>query len=208
MTIMSYKPKIQGPNNVFKIMLLGDGGVGKTTLVLRYLDGKFKEDTQLTIGMNVKIKNLSDLEDSKGIKHNITLQIWDLGGQERFKYIRNLYYPGAKGAILVYDATRLTTYNNLGTWLDELYSYADPTNNKTHKTHIPVVLLGNKVDLVEDKCVYLEDMREWAHKNGISCYETSAKTGVNVEESFTVLAKEILDKSHYETVIETKKAKT
>ena len=176
----------------FKIMLLGDGGVGKTALLSRYVDGIFEEPRyQMTIGVDFKIKKLLDFENSDGLKYNIRLQIWDLGGQDWFKPIRDPYYRGASGGILVYDITRYSTYKNLKDWLKEMFSNVEPSNDKVY---VPVVLIGNKCDLEEKRSVSSKDARKFAKENNFVFYETSAKTGVNVDDVFRVLTKAIMDR--------------
>jgi small GTP-binding protein len=133
---------------MYKICIVGDGGVGKTTILHQYVDRKFVEDTQLTIGTNFFIKDIILKEFDVSIK----LQIWDLGGQDYFASVRRNFYNGARGIIYTFDLTRLNTFNNLLDWENEV------NNGVTEE--FSMVLVGNKLDLInkEDREINLEDV--------------------------------------------------
>ncbi|MEM3586723.1 MAG: GTP-binding protein [Candidatus Jordarchaeaceae archaeon] len=159
---------------VFKIVVLGDGAVGKTSLIKRWTEGSFRTDYILTIGSNFAVKSLN-IEDKP-----IKLQIWDLAGQPHFSDVRVLFYKGAMGAMYVFDVSHLESYNNIVRWYEELKNICGD---------IPRVLLGNKVDLDQQRKVTPRDGEELAKKLGnIPYFETSAKTGQQVNEAFQKIA--------------------
>ncbi|KAJ6239879.1 ras-related protein rabd2a-like [Anaeramoeba flamelloides] len=162
---------------LFKLLLIGDSGVGKSCLLLRFADDTYTESYISTIGVDFKIRTI-DL-DGKTVK----LQIWDTAGQERFRTITSSYYRGAHGIIVVYDTTDLDSFNNVKTWLQEIDRYASENVNK--------LLVGNKSDLVSKRVVEHETAKSLADQLGIPFIETSAKNSSNVEEAFILMAKEI-----------------
>ncbi|KAJ3425167.1 ras-related protein rabd2a-like [Anaeramoeba flamelloides] len=162
---------------LFKLLLIGDSGVGKSCLLLRFADDTYTESYISTIGVDFKIRTI-DL-DGKTVK----LQIWDTAGQERFRTITSSYYRGAHGIIVVYDTTDLDSFNNVKTWLQEIDRYASENVNK--------LLVGNKSDLVSKRVVEYETAKSLADQLGIPFIETSAKNSSNVEEAFILMAKEI-----------------
>lgn len=197
-----------------KILLLGDGAVGKTSLVRRFVEQKFDESYKMTIGVNVKKKEIESLD--------LTLMIWDIYGQNINKDLHSTNYSGADGAMLVYDQTRYDTFESLEDWIDEVFSVLG---------NIPLVILGNKKDLLEDfeessrtdfdafvkenhldvveshsriygedpefDKVPVKDLENWAERKedrteiDFSYFLTSAKTGENVEKAFRSLGKMI-----------------
>ncbi|MHA1449172.1 MAG: Rab family GTPase [Candidatus Hodarchaeales archaeon] len=170
---------------LMKIVLAGDGAVGKTALRERYLGKGFQAKYLMTIGADFALKEASI--DNKDLK----FQIWDLAGQQRFSAVRSVYYLGCLGALLLFDVTRPETFENLQNWVDELWK-----NNG--KGVIPLVILGNKVDLRdqfpnhvtdEQALSYCEKLSEKTRSEGfeIQYLPTSAKTGLNVAESFDKL---------------------
>jgi len=161
----------------FKILLIGDSGVGKSCLLLRFADDSWTETHISTIGVDFKIKTL-DI-DSKTVK----LQIWDTAGQERFRTITSSYYRGAQGIILVYDCTDRESFNNVKQWMGEIDRYACENVNK--------LLVGNKCDLVAEKTVDVNTAKEFADSYDIPFIETSAKTAHNVEKCFVQMATSI-----------------
>jgi Ras-related protein Rab-1A len=161
----------------FKILLIGDSGVGKSCLLLRFADDSWTDTHISTIGVDFKIKTLNI--DGKTIK----LQIWDTAGQERFRTITSSYYRGAQGIILVYDCTDQESFSNVKQWMGEIDRYACENVNK--------LLVGNKTDLVNEKVVDTATAKAFADSMGIPFIETSAKNATNVEQCFLSMARDI-----------------
>ena len=175
-------------NQTFKIVLIGDGAVGKTSLRRTFMGKSFRENYILTIGADFSIKDL----DFEG--YPVKLQIWDLAGQPRFSDVRGAYYMGCYGAVVVFDITRPNTFSNIDYWINELIKFND---NKL----VPMIIIGNKSDLRETSPpeiqvtkmaaeAYAMTLSQWGGFK-ISYMETSAKTGENVENSFTNLINSI-----------------
>lgn len=162
---------------LFKLLLIGDSGVGKSCLLLRFADDTYTESYISTIGVDFKIRTIE--MDGKTIK----LQIWDTAGQERFRTITSSYYRGAHGIIIVYDVTDQESFNNVKQWLHEIDRYACENVNK--------LLVGNKSDLTSKKVVSYETAKEFADGLGIEFLETSAKNATNVEKAFMTMAGQI-----------------
>ncbi|TKS92541.1 Ras-related protein [Collichthys lucidus] len=162
---------------LFKLLLIGDSGVGKSCLLLRFADDTYTESYISTIGVDFKIRTIE--LDGKTIK----LQIWDTAGQERFRTITSSYYRGAHGIIVVYDVTDQESYNNVKQWLQEIDRYASENVNK--------LLVGNKCDLTTKKVVDYTTAKEFADSLAIPFLETSAKNATNVEQAFMTMAAEI-----------------
>ena len=147
-------------DHLFKLLLIGDSGVGKSCLLLRFADDTYTESYISTIGVDFKIRTM-ELEGK-----TIKLQIWDTAGQERFRTITSSYYRGAHGIIIVYDVTDMESFNNVKTWLQEIDKYASDSVNK--------LLVGNKCDLVVKKTVDTGVAKEFADSLNIPFLETSA----------------------------------
>jgi len=162
---------------LFKLLLIGDSGVGKSCLLLRFADHTYTESYISTIGVDFKIRTI-DL-DGKTIK----LQIWDTAGQERFRTITSSYYRGAHGIIVVYDVTDMESFNNVKQWLNEIDRYA--------VENVCKLLVGNKCDLVSKRQVDYDTAKDFADKLEIPFLETSAKAATNVEKAFLTMAAEI-----------------
>ncbi|KAG5592784.1 hypothetical protein H5410_043298 [Solanum commersonii] len=162
---------------LFKLLLIGDSGVGKSCLLLRFADDSYLESYISTIGVDFKIRTVD--QDGKTIK----LQIWDTAGQERFRTITSSYYRGAHGIIVVYDVTDQESFNNVKQWLSEIDRYASDNVNK--------LLVGNKCDLTAQKVVSTETAQAFADEIGIPFMETSAKNATNVEHAFMAMAASI-----------------
>jgi len=165
-----------------KILLTGAAAVGKTSLVQRFIKNRFAANYKLTVGVDILTK---DVEFRPG--EVATLSIWDIGGQQRFEFIRSTFYKGAAGALLVFDLTRDQTYQETRKWLTEIRQFAGE--------NIPFVLIGNKLDLIEDVGVVIDrdEARQFAESEGSIYLETSAKTGEGVDEAFTELTRRIVN---------------
>ena len=168
---------------VFKLAILGDAGVGKTSLVNQYCENIFKEDYRATMGVHL-IKKDIELENINSVVHLI---LWDIAGQDAYEKTRQKYYDGCSGALLVYDITRYNSFNSIEQkWIKDF--------SKHVKSNIPYVLIGNKIDLEQERGVYSEDASKLAKNiNAADFIETSAKLGENVEIAFLKLVQQILD---------------
>jgi Ras-related protein Rab-4B len=164
---------------LFKFIVIGDTAVGKSCLLHRFIDNKFKKESTHTIGVEFGSK----IVEVGG--RNVKLQIWDTAGQERFRSVTRSYYRGAAGAILVYDITSRETYNHVASWLSDARSLA----NKD----ISIILVGNKADLPNREVTFLEASR-FAQENDLMFLETSALSGEGVEGVFFQCARSILSK--------------
>ena len=165
-------------NIIFKILTLGEGGVGKTAILKRYVENKFEKHHLATIGIDYQSKTIK-------IKNKeIKLKIWDTAGQERYKNIASQLYKGADGIMLVYDITDDYSFSKITDWMEQI-------NNNLSKNDIGIVLIGNKSD-IEDRMIDKEKGEEKAKEYGIDFYETSALNGNGINEAFEGLAKQIL----------------
>ncbi|QLL31809.1 hypothetical protein HG536_0B06770 [Torulaspora globosa] len=164
---------------LFKLLLIGNSGVGKSCLLLRFSDDTYTNDYISTIGVDFKIKTVE--LDGKTVK----LQIWDTAGQERFRTITSSYYRGSHGIIIVYDVTDQESFNGVKMWLQEIDRYATSTVLK--------LLVGNKCDLGDKRVVEYDVAKEFAEANNMPFLETSALDSTNVEEAFLTMAKQIKD---------------
>jgi small GTP-binding protein len=168
----------------FKVPIFGDGGVGKTTLTHRYLNGVFKETYQLTIGMDFYIKKL-ELDGKK-----ISIQIWDFAGEKKFRFLLPGAVMGANGVIFMYDITRYVTFKNLTDWLT-VFNEA----NEIHDQKVEILLVGSKLDLEGVRTVPKEEAIKFAKQNNFLDYiECSSKSGENVEELFAIISKSMVKK--------------
>ncbi|XP_041941373.1 ras-related protein Rab-26 [Alosa pseudoharengus] len=162
----------------FKVMLVGDSGVGKTCLLVRFKDGAFLAGSFIsTVGIDFRNKVLSI--DSVKVK----LQIWDTAGQERFRSVTHAYYRDAHALLLLYDVTNKASFDNIQAWLTEVHEFA--------QKDVVLMLLGNKADATHDRVVKREEGEKLAKECGVPFMETSAKSGLNVELAFTAVAKEL-----------------
>lgn len=171
---------------ILKICLLGEANVGKTSLVYRFIENKFRENYKSTLGVNLLKKDL----DVEGYG-STSAQIWDLGGQESFRSLRKLYLEGANGALVIFDVTKRKTFEKLEEWIQSF---------KEARGEQPLVLIGNKTDLTDKLKVDEKEAVDYAQKNKMTLVLTSAKTGENVEKAFNELMKVILDKLTREQV--------
>ncbi|MHA1350656.1 MAG: GTP-binding protein [Promethearchaeota archaeon] len=163
---------------LFKSIVVGDGGVGKTALTLRFSKGFFTEDYKMTIGVDFHVKTISIDTFEGPIK--CKLQLWDTGGQERFSSIRPMYYRGSLGTILVFDLTNSASFEHLPQWIEEVRANI--------KVDIPVLLVGNKSDLTDIRAVSVEEINNFTRDFNLYYMETSAKTGDGVGDCFQILA--------------------
>jgi len=168
-------------NYIIKICLLGEANVGKTSLVYRFIENKFKDNYKSTLGVNLLKKDI----ELKGYG-NVSAQIWDLGGQESFRSLRRLYLEGANGALVIYDCTKRNTFEKLHDWIQDF---------KDARGDEPLVLIGNKNDLTDKIKITEREASEFAKSYNMEFVLTSAKTGSNVEEAFLEITKKILDKN-------------
>ncbi|XP_064257645.1 ras-related protein Rab-13 isoform X3 [Passer domesticus] len=168
-------------DHLFKLLLIGDSGVGKTCLVIRFAEDNFSSTYISTIGIDFKIRTV-DIDGKK-----IKLQVWDTAGQERFKTITTAYYRGAVGIVLVYDITDEKSFENIQNWMKSIKENAS--------AGVERLLLGNKCDMEGRRKVQRDAAEKLAREHGIRFFETSAKSSQNVEEAFRTLARDILHKS-------------
>ncbi len=163
---------------VLKVMVAGDGGVGKTTLIRKYVNGSFDGATAMTIGVQFHVKDMTYEE------RPVSLQLWDLGGQEHFRFMLPSYTFGARGAIFLYDTTRMSSLDSLEEWVKIC---------RTHAKDIPILFCGTKTDMVELRCISAAHARSLLDPLGFFDHvEVSAKTGANVERAFEMIVAKIV----------------
>jgi Ras-related protein Rab-11A len=162
---------------LFKIVLIGDSGVGKSNILSRFTRNEFNLESKATIGVEFAQKTINI--EGKIVK----AQIWDTAGQERYRAITSAYYRGAVGALLVYDVCKYTSFENVEKWLKEMKDHAD--------SQIVVLLAGNKADLKHLRAVKTDEASAFAQKNSLAFMETSALEGTNVEKAFEIILNEI-----------------
>ena len=155
---------------IFKVLLLGNSDVGKSSLLLRFVDSVWNETFVPTIGVDFKVKTV-EIGDKK-----VKMQIWDTAGQERFRNVISTYFRGGNGLLLIYDITNKDSFKNLESWLIEI--------EKNASENILKILIGNKSDLEEDREISKEEGQAFANRNGMQFMETSAKMNTNVDEAF------------------------
>ncbi|MFX1302221.1 MAG: Rab family GTPase [Promethearchaeota archaeon] len=170
-------------NYIFKILLTGNGGVGKTSFLRRYVDGFFDESTIMTVGVDFFIKEL-DFDNA-----HCLLQLWDLGGQERFRYLLENFVMGARGALLLFDLTRMPLIRDILEWVNIA---------RLHDINLPILLVGTKFDLEDliavddDSALHLKNTF-----NMIDYIKTSSKTGYHIEKTFDILIKKLTETYKY-----------
>ncbi|XP_062454148.1 ras-related protein Rab-25 [Rhea pennata] len=167
-------------NFVFKVVLIGESGVGKTNLLSRFTRNEFNHDSRTTIGVEFSARTVP--LGTAAVK----AQIWDTAGLERYRAITSAYYRGAVGALVVFDITKHQTYDAVERWLKELYDHAEAS--------VVVMLVGNKMDLAHAREVPTEEAKMFADGNGLLFTETSALDSTNVEQAFETVLKEIYSK--------------
>nr|MDO8083249.1 Rab family GTPase [Candidatus Sigynarchaeum springense] len=173
------------PDFVFKIAVIGDYAVGKTSLIARFIQKKFLKEYKPTLGVNLILKEIS-FKDKKGKELLCNLVLWDIAGQERFSAIRKLYYKGCSAALIVYDITRVDTFNNLReNWVKD---YTENTSGEKI-----FIIIGNKADMTDLRKVQTEQGEKLKKDiNAVDFIETSAKEGTNVEAAFMNLIRSLL----------------
>ncbi|CAH3193740.1 unnamed protein product [Porites evermanni] len=165
-----------------KVMLLGDSGVGKTCVLVRFKDGAFLSGSFIsTVGIDYKNK-VVDVDGTR-----VKLQIWDTAGQERFRSITHAYYRDSQALLLLYDVTSETSFENIRAWLSEIYEYAS--------SDVIIMLLGNKADLTNQRVISREQGEQLAKTHNVAFMETSAKSGLNVDLAFMAVARDMKHRS-------------
>ena len=163
-----------------KILVIGDGAVGKSCIIRRYVDNEFESTHLQTVGLDFKLKNIQ-LDDGNSLK----AQIWDTAGQERFHSITRNYFKNAHGIILIYDVTLIESFHNVKNWIKQI--------KKEASDKVSIILVGNKIDMENERVVSNEEGEKIADEYGLKFFECSAKTGVNIEQIFKEVAKKILE---------------
>jgi len=181
-----------GADFTFKVCTGGDGGVGKTTMLHRYVDNKFEFDTKMTIGVEIFKKTIvieGEIE--------VDLQLWDFGGQDRFRFMLDGFVMGSNGALVLFDLTKMTTFNHIEQWVELL---------RKHDPNLPIILIGAKDDLVDLISVKDEYAIEKAQELNLFDYlKTSAKTDHNVDKAFQELIYKMLSKEGHTFISEIKR---
>lgn len=181
---MSARAPSRSYDMIMKLLLVGDSGVGKSCLLLRFVEDKFNPSFITTIGIDFKIRTI----ESNGKK--IKLQVWDTAGQERFRTITTAYYRGAMGIVLIYDVTDARSFENVENWFQTVTQHANEDAQ--------IFLVGNKCDDTDNRQISTEQGRDLASKLGVSFLEASAKSNTNVDSIFYELARLIQEK-HVDT---------
>ena len=168
-------PKESAP---IKILMIGDSGVGKSSILLRFTEDVFDDDLSCTIGVDCKSEKIRVGDEF------LNLQIWDTAGQEKFRSLTSSYYRGTNAVILVYDVTQRLTFDHLDEWLRELLMYSS-------RDELVMLLVGNKIDCDEQRALTRDEGAGWARKHGMMFMETSAKTKVGVQQAFQEIAQKL-----------------
>lgn len=162
---------------LFKILLVGDEGCGKTSILMRYVKDTFQEDLSTTVGVDFDVRTVNHSGDA------IRIQIWDTAGQERFHTIVSSYYRGAHAIVILFSLTDMESFEHLEAWLNNVKRYSSE--------NVDILILANKCDCAEDRIISQETVQEYAKKVNVTVIETSAKDCINVEEAFMELVKNI-----------------
>ena len=171
---------------VLKLLLLGDSSVGKTSILLKYISNKFDESSISTVGVDYMDK-IIDYN-----KFKIKLQIWDTSGEEKFRTITKNFYRNADGLLVVFDLTKKESYDHIRIWINE----AKENNDK-----LKTLLIGNKLDLKDERIVAIDVAKQFAEKNNLKYIETSAKDGTNINESFQAIIDLLFDGKSSEEIL-------
>jgi len=163
---------------LFKLIIIGDSGVGKSNILSRWITGKYSQNIMATV--NVEFASKSFECEGKIVK----LQLWDTAGQERYKAITRQYYRGAHGAVVVYDVTKANTYTHVTQWLEDIKEFSQ-------NEHIQILLIGNKIDLDDQKAVDTQEALEFSKKHSINYLETSALDGSNCAKAMQMILQDI-----------------
>ena len=166
---------------IFKLILIGSSGVGKSSILQRYIQKIFNAEYTCTIGVDFFMKTINIRDKS------IKLQLWDTAGTEKFKSITTGYYRGANAAFVVFDLTSKSSFDSVSDWIENYYKYSNPDSEKY------VILIGNKSDLKENREVTQEQIDNFTLNNKIKYFETSAKNGENIEECFYFIAEKLMN---------------
>uniref|UniRef100_A0A7S1ZFV3 Ras-related protein Rab-21 n=1 Tax=Trieres chinensis TaxID=1514140 RepID=A0A7S1ZFV3_TRICV len=200
-------PPSPAPPPRFKAVLLGEGRVGKTSLVSRYVDGTYEDGRAPTLGASYAEKlvvlgnggDKAENSEREGGCKKAVLSIWDTAGQERYRSLGPIYYRDAEGAVLVYDVTDSSTFERVRDWIRELRAMVGDEDK------ICLVIVGNKIDLLGaggERAVALKEAREYARSVGAEHYCTSAKDGIGVDDVFEGLTRKILDSPKYRSKLD------
>ena len=174
------------PQLKFKLIIIGDTEVGKTSMLLKYIDNHFPEKHLSTIGVEFKLKEIETE------KYNVTLQIWDTAGQERYKSIAKSFFNSTNGIIFVYDITKRDTFVSVKDWIKDSEVYGTFSR----------IICGNKIDLEESREVKIGELKEFGMKKKIDILETSAKSGTNINEAFRKIVDLIISSHTHEELME------
>jgi len=183
------------PDYLLKVVIIGDSGVGKSNIMSRFTNDTFCSDSKTTIGVAFATKSIvidatsdkESTEHAQSPKKSVKLQVWDTAGQERYRALSSAYYRGALGALVVYDITNRQSLESIPKWLEEIDRYCTQD--------IVVILVGNKLDLNDQRCITVEEGKALAAKENMFFIETSAKDATNIEKAFILLSKEIIQAS-------------
>ena len=173
---------------LYKIIIIGDSGVGKSNILGRYLNNEFREDTKSTVGVEFGSKRL--MLENVAIK----LQIWDTAGQERYRAITSAYYKGSKGCFIVYDITNKQSFDDIQKWYEEIKRSGDKD--------ISIILVGNKCDLEKERKISSEMAKNKAKEMNCAFYETSALSNIMIKDVFKIMCENIYNKIKNEKIDE------
>ena len=183
-------------DKICQLLIIGDTSVGKTSLITRYTNGTFKEEYLATVGLDYYSKE--EIINNK----TINIKIWDTAGQERFKALTQSYFRNAEGVILAFDVTNTSSYDNLKDWIGSIKKNLEGKN-----IFLPLIIVGNKIDMEESREVEKENAEQFATENNYKYFETSAKTGEGVDEAVRDLVNQVLNNNQIdEQKIEARKS--